>query len=261
MVRHGYDKGIRYFDTARVYADSEAVMGEALEGVRDNVYIATKAHTADPASVRASVETSLKNLRTDYLDCLQIHGPVWESVGFEGAMKNHAELLKLKDEGMIRFIGLTGHTRFEQMYEGIKTGGFDQLLIQHGHMPKGMNTRHSHSMNQFHEMCLSKANELGMGVVAMKCLGAMAYGHNAKNLLPDYPEAERDKLPAAALRWVLNDPRVDILNIGISMPSDIDKNLEILSGDLKLTDADQILLAEYDAQAWETETVQGFKVQ
>ena len=90
-------------------------------------------------------------------------------------------------------------------------------------MAKGMDTRHSQKNIQFREMCLSKASELGMGVVAMKVYGAMAFGHNAKNLVPEFDAGARAKLPGACLRYVLDDPRIDILNVGMSFVEDIDK--------------------------------------
>lgn len=260
MVRRGYDQGIRYFDTARVYGESEGIMGEALADVRDNVYLATKVAVMQPGQVRASVEKSLEDLRTDYVDCMQVHGPVWEYVKYEGAMKIYEELDKMRSEGMIRFIGLTGHTQFVEMYKGIQTGSFDQLLIQCGYMDKGMNTRHSQKNIEYREMCLSAASERDMGIVAMKVYGAMAFGHNAKNLVSSYDADKLAKLPGACVRHTLNDPRVDILNIGMSMPSDIDANVEILKSNLELTADDRMLLAEFTEQAWNSDAIQAFPV-
>lgn len=259
MVRYGYDKGIRYFDTARGYGLSEGIMGEALEDVRDNVYIATKSAPSTPDRVRREVETSLKELRTDYLDCLQLHMFPGRA-GVSEAMKCHAEVAKMRDEGMIRFIGLTNHSQFPEVYEGIDSGGFDQCLIEHGYVRKGLTTRHSETMVEWREMCLSRAHELGMGVVAMKVMGANCFGHNAKNLVPDYPEEERAKLPAAAIRWVLSDERVQILNIGVSMPSDIDKNIAILTSDLTVTPDDRQLLAKFAEKAYQAEDIKGLPV-
>ena len=93
MVRHAYDQGVRYFDTARVYGESEKIMGKGLKGVRDKVYLATKVADPRPAKTRESIERSLKELDMDYVDCAQVHSPAIERVGFEGAMKIHAELL------------------------------------------------------------------------------------------------------------------------------------------------------------------------
>ncbi len=113
MVRHAYDQGVRFFDTARVYAESERIFGHGLKGIRDKVYLATKVAVSDPAQVRKSVEKSLTELQADYVDCMQVHSPAIEAVGAEGGMKIYEELEKLRAEGMIRFIGLTTHIAFE----------------------------------------------------------------------------------------------------------------------------------------------------
>ena len=85
-----------------MYGESEQIVGQALKGVRDNCYVATKCHISDPAKTRETVEKSLKELDMDYVDCVQVHSPCIEAVGFEGAMKVHAELVKLRDEKMLR---------------------------------------------------------------------------------------------------------------------------------------------------------------
>ncbi len=252
MVRHAYDRGVRYFDTARIYGESESIMGRGLEGVRKHVYLATKAHTASPARVRQSVETSLSELKTDYVDCVQIHSPAIEAVGFERAMKLHAELVKLRDEKLVRFIGLTTHVAFETVHKMISTGGFDQVLLAYGYFRKGMDTLLSNKNLEFREMCLAKAHELSMGIVAMKVLGASVFSHAASRLLPDYDKAAREKLPAAAIRWVVRDERISVLNIGISVPEDIDENIEILKGPIEYPNDDRQLLADFSRRAYET---------
>ncbi len=260
MVRHAYDQGIRYFDTARVYGESESIMGKGLKGVRDNVYLATKCHFTDPAKVRECVETSLKQLDMDYIDCVQVHSPAIERVGFEGSMKLHAELVKLRDEKMLRFIGLTTHVAFETVLQMIETGGFDQVLLAYGYFRKGMDTILSNSNAEFREMCLAKAHERGMGIVAMKVMGANVLGHNAKNVVPDYDAERMAKLPAAAIRWVMHDERISMLNIGVSMPEDVDKNIATLKGDLNLTNEDSMLLAEFSRRAYEAEIFKTMRV-
>ena len=260
MFRHAYDKGVRYFDTARVYGESESIMGKGLKGVRDNVYLATKMHFTDPAKVRQSVETSLKQLDMDYVDCVQVHSPAIEAVGFEGAMKLHAELVKLRDEKMLRFIGCTTHVAFETVYQMISTGGFEQVLLAYGYFRKGMDTILSHRNLEFRDMCLAKAHEQSLGIVAMKVMGASILGHNAKNLVADTEADQLAKLPPAAIRWVLQDDRVSMLNIGASMPSDFDQNIATLKGDLKFTNEDRMLLAKFSAKAYEVDAIKQMKV-
>ena len=259
MVRHAYDQGIRYFDTARVYGESESIVGKGLKGVRDNAFVATKVAVLKPEQVRKSVETSLQQLGMDHVETIQIHSPAIEAVGFEGAMKLHAEVVKLRDQKMCRFIGLTTHVAFETVHKMICTGGFDQVLLAYGYFRKGMDTLLSNRNLEHREMCLAKAHELGMAIVAMKVMGANILGHNAKNLVPDYETVALDKIPAAAIRWTLQDERVSVLNIGVSMPRDIDKNIATLKGELKFTNDDRRLLAHFAGRAYESAAVKAMK--
>ena len=256
MVRNAYDKGVRYFDTARIYQESERIMGEGLKGVRDKVYLATKVLVGTPAEARESVETSLKELQTDYIDCVQIHGPSIERLKYDGAMKLHAELVKLRDEGKTRFVGMTGHNAFDEMYKMIATGGFDQVLIEYGYFHKGYNTRHSETTLEWREACIAKAHDLTMGIVAMKVLGAWVFNHNAKNMVEGFGADRIKKLPGAAIRWALRDERISVLNIGVSYPTDIEENLKTLQGNLTFTNDDRLLLAEFSSKAYLHESVQ-----
>jgi predicted aldo/keto reductase-like oxidoreductase len=260
LVRYAFDQGIRYFDTARVYGESEGIFGKGLAGVRDQVYLATKCHATDPKAVRPMLEKSLSELGTDYVDCVQIHSPAIERVGFDGAMKIHGELAKLREEKMLRFIGLTTHVAFEDVYRMIATGGFDQVLLAYGYFRKGMDTVLSNKKLEYREMCLAKAHELGMAIVAMKVMGANIFSHNAANLVPDADAAQLARLPGAAIRWVLRDKRVSLLNIGVSMQSDIDQNLATLRGDPRYTNEDAMLLADFSARAYQAPLVQQMQV-
>jgi len=260
MVRAGYDAGIRYFDTARIYGQSEKVCGKALADVKDNCFINSKVLVDAPEKVRPSVEKSLKDLDMDSIDAMQIHGPSIERLGYDGCMPLYEELAKLRDEGLFRFIGITGHSRFEEMYKLIDTGEFDTLLIEFGYFHKGYNTRHSDESVEWREKTVARASELGCGILAMKIMGAYIFGHNAKNLVPDFPEERRAKLAASAIKHVYNDKRIHLLNIGCSKPEDITTNIELLNGDLSYTEEDEALLAEYAALAYDTERVKELRV-
>ena len=194
------------------------------------------------------------------VDLVQVHSPAIEAVGFDGAMKIHAELVKLRDENMLHFIGLTTHVAFETVHKMIATGGFDQVLLAYGYFRKGMDTLLSHRNLEFRELCLAKAHELGMAIVAMKVMGASIFGHNAKRLVADYDPAALEKLPGAAIRWVLQDDRISMLNIGVSLPEDIDQNKAILQGDLRFTHEDRRLLADFAGQAYEAAPIKQMRV-
>ena len=250
MIRYSYDKGVRFFDTARVYAESEGIMGNGLKGIRDDVYLASKVAVSDPGQVRASVEKSLSELQTDYVDCMQVHSPAIEAVGAAGGMKIYEELEKLRSEGMIRFIGLTTHIAFEDVFKMLDTGNFDQVLLARGYLLRGYENTMSPQNIGWREKCVARAHELDMAIIAMKVMGANLMGRGSATYVADYKKSEREKLPAAAVRWVLDDDRISMLNIGMSIVQDVDDNLSILNGDLKLTDADQGLLADYSRVAY-----------
>lgn len=258
MVRHAYDKGVRYFDTARVYSESERIMGPALKDVRDDVYLASKV-AASAQGARRSVEKSLEQLQTDYVDCMQIHSPLIERAGVEGGMKVYEELAKMRDEGLIRFIGLTTHVAFERVYKMIDTGVFDQVLLARGYIRKGMDTLLSNQNIEWREKCVARAHELDMGIVAMKVMGLNILGRGGTAVVADYDPSRRKGLPGAAIRWVLQDERVSMLNIGMSLIDDVDDNVAIVTGDTEFTEEDQALLADYSSRAYESEYVKSLR--
>lgn len=103
--------GINFIDTARGYTVSESFLGEALEGIREHFVIATKSMSKDKESMQKDVETSLVNLRTDYIDLYQLHNPspadFQKIIAPGGALE---ALMEAKAAGKIRHIGLSAHT-------------------------------------------------------------------------------------------------------------------------------------------------------
>jgi predicted aldo/keto reductase-like oxidoreductase len=260
MVRHGYDAGIRYFDTARIYQDSENVMGEGLTDVRDDVYLCTKVTVGEPGQVRQSVEQSLAALKTSYLDCLQFHGPVYERVGYDAAMKIVEEIVALHDEGVCRFVGLTGHGGFDTMLQMIRSGAFDQLMIAYGYFARAYDSTISSAGLAARDLCVAEAHQRGMGLVAMKVLGASFMGHRVADVAPELTAQQRTRLIGAAIRWAYQDERFAVYNLGISIPQDIDHDARVFQGDLAYTDEDRALLASFAAQAYGSEIVRSMKV-
>jgi len=252
LVRYAYDKGVRYFDTAGNYMESEEIMGRGLHGVRENVYLTTKVETYEPAQVRKAVDASLKKLQTDYLDCIQIHGtPGIEQMTVEQTMAIHRELVKLREEGITRFIGFSAHGYFDKIYELIATGGFDQCMLAYGYFKKGDKQMLDYRMLEWREMCLTKAHELGMGVVAMKVMGWVLSSRQAAGIVPGFDPEGLRSLPASAIRWVRSDSRVHLMCIGMSLKSDVDDNVRILSEPPRLTTADRMILSSFSAKAYE----------
>lgn len=104
------EKGVNYIDTARGYTVSEELLGQGLEGIREEFVLATKSRAGTKEAMAKDIETSLHNLRTDYIDLYQVHNPSMEDldaiVGEDGALE---ALLAAKEAGKIGHLGLTAH--------------------------------------------------------------------------------------------------------------------------------------------------------
>ena len=125
LVRRAYEGGINYFDTANMYTDSEEKLGQALEGIRQNVVISTKSAATDKKTALAHIEESLRRLRTDYIDLFQFHNPAQlpDPEDPEGAF---AAALEMQQKGYIRHIGITNH-RPGVARAAIESGNFETL--------------------------------------------------------------------------------------------------------------------------------------
>ena len=73
LLRNAYDGGMRFFDTARAYSDSEEKVGKAFEGMRDKVFISSKTMATTKENFEEDLNTTLTNLKTDYIDIYQLH--------------------------------------------------------------------------------------------------------------------------------------------------------------------------------------------
>ncbi len=125
ILRRAFDADITFYDTARAYSDSEEKIGQALSDVRENIIIATKSGATTRAGVMKDLETSLRNLRTDYVDILQLHNAA-VLPDPQDPESSYAALLEAQAKGMVRFIGITNHSR-ERAADAVKSGLYDTL--------------------------------------------------------------------------------------------------------------------------------------
>ena len=157
LIRAAYEGGIRYFDTANAYTDSEEKLGLALEDVRDQVVISTKSQARDKAGVLAHIENSLKMLRTDNIDLFQFHNvpempdPNDPDGAFAGAQE-------AKSRGWIDHIGVTTH-RVGVAEACIESGLFETLQFPFSYISSERDLA-----------LVDKCKEKGMGYIAMKGL-------------------------------------------------------------------------------------------
>lgn len=125
ILRRAFEGGMRFFDTARAYSDSEEKMGVALADLRDQILIATKTMAQTPEEFWDQLETSLKNLRTDYIDLYQFHcvNQVWRPGDGSGMYEC---MLEAKKQGKIRHIGVTAH-KLEVAFDLVESGLYETL--------------------------------------------------------------------------------------------------------------------------------------
>ena len=167
LLRKAYDGGMTFFDTARAYSDSEEKLGEAFDGMRDKIFIASKTQAKTPEVFWEHLHTTLKNLRTDYLDIYQLHCAPQCYKPDDGTGMYEA-MLEAKKQGKIRHIGITAHL-IGVAEEIVESGLYETLQFPFSYLA---NER---------EIALVEATEkAGMGFIAMKGLaGGLLTDSNA----------------------------------------------------------------------------------
>lgn len=249
LVHHALDRGVNYFDTAESYTGSsaESVLGNALRGARDKVFIATKSSVGSSTSAKTIMETleeSLTRLRTDYVDIYFNH-----AVNSLSRLKNPEWLEfvnKAKQQGKIRFTGMSGHAgRLAECLDyALDEELFDVILVatNFGEDPAFYEkfTRSFDLVARQPELprVLEKAKKKNIGVIAMKVLR----GARLNDMKPF--EKEGSTYAQAAFRWILNNPNVDASIISMTSMAEIDEYLGA-SGTLAVTDNDIELLQQY----------------
>ena len=180
LLREAYEGGMRFFDTARAYTDSEEKVGEAFDGMRDKIFIATKTHAKTPDGFWKDLETSLKLLRTDYIDIYQLHmAPQCYRPGDGTGM--YECLVKAKEQGLIRHIGITAH-KLMVAQEIVESGLYETLQYPFSYLS-----------SEKEIALVSACREADMGFICMKALAgglitrsdaAMAYMTQFDGLVP-----------------------------------------------------------------------------
>jgi aryl-alcohol dehydrogenase-like predicted oxidoreductase len=204
LLHKAYAGGIHFFDTARFYTDSEEKTGKAFKGIRDKVIIASKTMAQNASGFRSDLETTLRNLQTDYLDIYQFHNPGFCPKPDDGSGLYEA-MTEAVRKGYVRHIGITNH-RLAVAHEAIDSGLYETL--------------------QFPFCYLSGEKELGlvgkckinsMGFIAMKALSGglitnstAAYAFLAQygNVVPIWGIQRREELNEF-LGYIASPPSMD----------------------------------------------------
>jgi len=183
VLRHAFERGITFFDTANAYRDSEEKIGIALAGKRDSVVLASKTLKRGSDDAMGHLENSLRMLKTDHLDLYQLHQIAqekdWREVtGPAGALE---ALMKAKATGKVRYIGVTSHN-LQMALKMVRSGLFDTIQFPFNLIEDGAK-----------EELLGATREMGMGFIGMKPFGggvidnaavAFKFLRNHSNVVP-----------------------------------------------------------------------------
>lgn len=229
ILRRAFELGVNYVDTAPYYCDSqsEAIVGQALKGWRDRVYLSTKNPIESDSGDdwRRRLEGSLQKLDTDHIDFYHMWGIDWETYETKimapgGPMQ---AALQAKEEGLIRHISFSFHDKPENLIRLADTGHFETVLCQYN------------LLDRSNEAGIARAGEKGLGVVIM---GPVAGGR-----LGEPSEAIRQLLPGKvtssaeiALRFVLSNPHVTCALSGMSSLQMVEENARVASNSAPLSE-------------------------
>lgn len=227
--RAALDCGVNYLDTARAYhdGDDERVVGEAIAGRRHEIVLATKSGKRDAEGARQELETSLRLLKTDYLDIWQIHylNTAEEREQVLGPGGAYEAAVKAREQGLIRYIGVTGHNWIE-VGQAVATGLFDTVLCWY-----------NPAMQEPEAAVFPQAVEHDVGVVIMSAT-------RTEKLLgrEDTPDLEQ------FYRYVLGHPAVDLSVMGLRSVENFERVARALSERVELLPGEREVLEAYGAR-------------
>jgi len=226
MLHYTLDHGLYYWDTAYAYDNtigvppgkkkssrlvtSEERLGPAVKARRNEIFLSTKVTSRDPNVAMRQIETSLKRLQTDHLDQLMIHDV--QSMADVAKLSEKGNLIdilhRLKEQGLTRFIGFSGHTEAAAMKAMADRGDFDTMLIAMNHWNAANNPQ-----KRF-EMAVPAAKAKGMGVIMMKVVRPR--------------ETITTLNPTDLIKYALSLKGPDVVVIGLDSIDVVKSNLEIL---------------------------------
>jgi len=208
------EHGVNHIDTAAAYGDSELNIGPWMESHRDDFFLATKTGDRDYAGAKASIHRSLERLRTDHVDLIQLHALIhpdeWEQALSPGGALDAA--VEAREQGLVRFIGVTGHGwNVAAMHRrSLERFDFDTILL-----PWNWFAAHHDTYAHDFERTVALAEENNVAVQTIKGIarGPWAAGVE-RNRTTWYQPLENEQDIHQAVHWVLARPGIFLLSVG-----------------------------------------------
>lgn len=230
LVKAAYDAGINYFDTAVGYGKSEELMGSAFREMKKTraerpFYVSSKTTAADESSVRRDLETSLNRLGLDYLDFYHVwcilSPDAWKTRREKGVLRAFE---KMKAEGLVHNISVSTHMTGNDIGAMLADYPFAGVLMGYSAM--------NHA---YREAGVAAAAARRMGVVVMNPLGG--------GIIPGNPEKfafvktrPDETVVEGALRFLLNDPRITVVLVGLSDQQQLSEAIRAVDGFQSISD-------------------------
>lgn len=206
VIRRALDLGVNYFDTAPAYSQSQDYYGAALGERRKDIFLASKTHDRSYDGSMRLLEDSLKRIRTDHLDLWQLHDlrdPQDLTEIFDEKRGAIRALEEARSQGLVRYLGITGHSDPSILAQALNRYPFDTALV-------ALNAA-DRRRRSFIEGVLPAAREKGVGVIGMKVL--------ARGAILDAGLSLQE-----AFSYVLSLP-VSTVIIGCSSPREVEENV------------------------------------
>lgn len=222
-IHAALENGITFFDTAPVYGDglSEEIFGIALEGVpQEKIYLATKINSWGEVDVRRSVEDSLRRLRRSSLDLVQIHGTTYSQETAQKLLQKNGmaeQLVKLREEGLLKGVGFTSEDQNEPVYQMIRSGYFDSVQLCYNFI-----FQHPYDASR---KCgtIYEAEKRGMGIITMRAATSMIFQKWIKHVNPE----NTFNYTPALIQFPLSNPMVNVVLVGMSTRKRVLENIAI----------------------------------
>ena len=229
LIHRAIDLGINYFESARAYSGSESYYGLALKERRKDIFLTSKSHARDKEGALVHLHETLTNMKTDHLDLWQVHDvrteeEVEQIFAPQGALE---AFRKARDQGLVRFLGVTGHHDPLITKRCIERFDFDTVLIP-------VNPAEP-MYKSYIDTVIPSASRKGMGIIAMKI-----YVRGFASRIPGFRGME------PFFRFALSQP-VTTAVIGCDNIHQLEQNVTFASSFTPMSREEQDALLEFVA--------------
>lgn len=233
VIRRALELGVNYVDTAPYYCEkeSEVIVGKAIKGWRDKIYLSTKNPIEDASgdNWRERLELSLSKMDVDYIDFYHMWAIKWETYTDKINVPNGPleAARRAKEEGLIRHLSFSFHGDPGDLFKLIDTGHFETMTVQYN------------MLDRSNEEAIAYAHEKGLGIVIMGPVGGGRLGFPSEigGLVQNVAST-----PELALRFVFANPHITAAISGMNSVEMVEENVRTASRDIQLTDEEKAQL-------------------